>query len=247
MTVSVCMATYNGAQYLRAQLLSILAQLGGSDEVVVVDDASTDATLAVLRAIGDARVTVHTNPRNLGHVQTFARAMALAKNEVIFLADQDDVWLPDRLQHMLDALDVSGALVVASNFACIDREGRPTAFPCHRLRAADSTRHLANLAGIFAGRRGYFGCAMALRRGILKVALPIPAFVESHDLWLAQIANLARANVHLESNTLTRRIHGANATDLSRPLWRKLWSRVGYGRSLLLLTWRLTRRGAGLS
>lgn len=244
MAISVCMATYNGAQYLRAQLVSILAQLGVGDEVVVVDDASTDDTLAVLRAIGDARVSVHANPRNLGHVQTFARAMALARNEFVFLSDQDDVWLPNRLQRMLDALTASGAIVVASNFACIDTDGRATAFPCHRLRAVDSKRHAANIVGIFAGRRGYFGCAMALRRSALKVALPIPAFVESHDLWLAQIANLARANVHLETNTLTRRIHGANATDLSRPLWRKLWSRVGYVRSILLLTWRLTRRGA---
>lgn len=243
MNVSVCMATYNGARYLPAQLASILAQLGADDEVVVVDDASTDDTLAVLRAVGDARIGVHLNSRNLGYVQTFGRALSLARHEVVFLCDQDDVWLPGRVQRMLGAMADSGACVVASNSAYVDSDGSAILHPCHRLKAADSTHHLANIAGIFAGRRGYFGCAMAARRAVLAVALPMPPYVESHDLWLAKVGNAAGSMVHLEDNTLARRIHATNVTDPNRPLWRKLWSRIVFLRSIVLIALRLARRG----
>lgn len=225
MRLSVCMATYNGAAYLPEQLESILAQLAAGDELVVVDDGSRDDTLQVLRACGDARLQIHCNERNMRHVRTFERAMQLASGDVIFLADQDDVWVPGRVSRMLRALQDSGAAVVAGNFSHIDAQGRPIDFPAHRLRAADSRRPVANVAGIFAGRRGYFGCAMAVRREFLALALPIPDFVESHDMWIAQLANTARAIVHLDEDTLARRIHGHNVTRPNRPLQQKLRSR----------------------
>jgi len=239
MSLSVCMATYNGAAYLAEQLESILSQLGPDDEVVVVDDGSRDDTVALLQSWGDTRLQVHRNERNLRHVRTFERAMRLARGQVIFLADQDDVWLPGRVSRMLQALQISGAAVVAGNFSHIDPQGQPMQFQAHRLRAADSRRGAVNIAGIFAGRRSYFGCAMALRRDFLNLALPIPAFVESHDLWIAQLANAAGVIVHLDEDTLARRIHAHNVTRSNRPMRRKLHSRWLFARALLEVRRRL--------
>src|SRR5690606_1343296 len=100
MAVSVCMASYNGSRYLPAQLSSILSQLGPDDELIVVDDASTDDSVAVVQGFADSRVRLLVNEKNCGHVASFARAIAEANLPVIMLADQDDVWLDGRVAQM---------------------------------------------------------------------------------------------------------------------------------------------------
>ena len=208
------MATYQGARFVREQIESILDQLGIGDEIVVVDDASTDETVDVVRSFAsDGRVRLERNASNMGYVRTFERALSLARGNYLFLADQDDVWLPGRLEAMLNALRDSA--VTATSVSVL---GDPSPEPRFRLRRRDSTRYLANIFAIMVGYRPYTGCAMAFRRDILSSVLPMPAFVyESHDLWLALVANTHRENSHLEAPSVARRLHGANQTPLG---WR---------------------------
>ena len=210
---SVCLAAYRGAPYIEAQIRSILEQLGPCDELVVVDDASQDATAHVVAGIDDPRVVLIRNSVNRGYVRTFERALGSARGQYLLLSDQDDLWLPGRLDAMLHALVRRG--VVSTSVSVL---GDPAARPRFLLRARDSERHLANLWGILVGYRPYTGCAMALRRDILTSVLPIPAFVhESHDLWIALIANTHGQNLHLEAPSVARRLHDANQTPLG---WR---------------------------
>src|ERR1035441_9328940 len=102
--VSVCMATYNGAPYLRAQLGSILSQLHPEDELIVSDEHSTDDTRLIIASYADARIRLFTNPGKRGHVQNFAHAMEHATGEFIALSDQDDIWVENRLERMLNQL-----------------------------------------------------------------------------------------------------------------------------------------------
>src|SRR5690554_1954760 len=97
MAISVCMASYNGSRFIKAQLDSILAQLGPEDELIVVDDASSDDTAAIVARCNDERIRLYQQPQNQGHVASFSRAISDACHEFIFLADQDDVWLPGRV------------------------------------------------------------------------------------------------------------------------------------------------------
>ena len=212
---SVCMAAYQGAAYIEEQISSVLAQLGPDDELVVVDDASQDVTAQLVSSFEDPRVRLFRNESNRGYVRTFERALELARGDYLFLADQDDVWLPGRLDSMLAAL--RNRAVVSTSVAIV---GQPTDPPAFRLRARDSRRHLANIFAVMIGYRPYTGCAMALRRDIVASVLPIPSFVfESHDLWLALVANTHRQNVHLEAPSVARRLHDANQTPLG---WRSL-------------------------
>lgn len=224
---SVCMAAYQGAAYIEEQISSVLAQLGPDDELVVVDDASHDATAQLVASFEDARVRLVRNETNQGYVRTFERALGLARGDYLFLADQDDVWLPGRLDAMLEALREHA--VVSTSVAIL---GKPTEPPAFRLRARDSHRHLANIFAVMIGYRPYTGCAMALRRDIVASVLPIPPFVfESHDLWLALVANTHRQNVHLEAPSVARRLHDANQTPLG---WRSL-------RAILRARWMKTK------
>lgn len=236
--VSVCMATYNGIEYLDEQISSILSEIGPNDEIVVVDDCSSDGTPEWLRAHGDARLRVHANPSNIGHVASFGRALAMARGTVVFLSDQDDVWEPGRVEAMRAAL--SGADVVATNFEEFGRGSRSRLPP---LRSEDSGRGFRNVVAVFLGRRAYFGSAMALRRDFLAELLPIPSFMQAHDLWIALAGNSMGKVAHLEFASVRRRLHETNLTPASRRGLRSVaYTRVTFALGLVVLAARRCRR-----
>lgn len=240
MSISVCIATYNGEEHILPQLESILSQLGPDDEVIIVDDCSKDATVAVIESIADPRISIHRNERNRREIFSFNRAITLAKNAFIFLSDQDDIWMPGRVERMLRELNDTGALLVTSNFDNVDNDLKSIQIPYAGVAAANSRKHLQNILDIFIGKTNYFGCAMAFRRELCKLVLPIPEFVESHDLWLAMAGNISGRNLHLDGSTLWKRKHGNNVTNIvsNRALHKKLRSRAVFAASLLVLAGR---------
>lgn len=237
--VSVCMATYNGASYLREQIDSILAELEPDDELVVVDDASRDGTVELLRSIDDARLVLHARPDNRGYVRTFEEALERASGDVLMLADQDDVWIPGRRALFLEALKDDA--VAASNLVLLGSDA-PLAPPIPgiswRLNAEASSHGVRNELRILAGIAPYFGCAMAVRRDVVDRILPFPDFLtESHDLWIATFANAHRTMRHIDEPTIRRRLHEENASP-SKP--RGIIA-VLRARLMLVRAWRSAR------
>lgn len=215
--VSVCMATYNGQDFVREQIESILGQLGPDDELVIADDASTDATLEVLEQCSDARIRVLPSQRNGGHVRTFERAMAQATGSVVLLADQDDLWPPGRVAAM--RRELTRYPVVAGNLSVFGGGPAPALPP---LRRADTAANLRNVLGVLLGRRTYFGSAMGYRGELRRVLLPMPMSAEAHDLWLALAGCLNGGVAHVEEPVVLRRSHGGNLTPTSRRGWAKV-------------------------
>ena len=240
MGVSVCMASYNGEQYIIEQLDSILSQLSETDEIVIVDDCSTDNTVEVVRNLNDSRIKLYSNEVNSGEVFSFSRAMMLAKNKFVFLSDQDDVWGDGRVSLMCRALNESAASVLTSNFTWMNASGEPIKVPFDGVSAGSSKKHIGNIIDIFMGKTNYFGCAMAIRKDFLPIVLPIPSYVESHDLWVALASNICRSNIHLDDKTFIKRKHYNNATSTvsTRPILIKLWSRVVFIISMVNIYFR---------
>jgi len=232
--ISVCMATYNGARFIRAQVDSILEQLGPEDELVVCDDGSRDQTLSILVDYHDARIKIHRNPDQLGHVRNFERAISLAEGDYIFLSDQDDVWTPDRVRLMIDSMNAAPeALLVASNFDLIDAQDQEVG-QFRKLGRVKPFRWL-QVASIFAGRSPYFGCTFLLRREALRYFMPIPRGVESHDIWFGLVASMLGGVVNLPVATLKHRVHDSNVTARKRrALTVILKSRLVFARALVL-------------
>lgn len=234
--VSVCMATYNGERFIVHQLTSILEQLDEDDEIVVVDDGSHDSTVALIRGVGDDRIRVHLSDQNRGYVRAFEHAMTLARNDILFLADQDDEWIPGRVASMTAALD-DGA-VVASNLVLLGDDAplpHPLTRRPWRLKATTGRQSVRNRVRILAGVAPYFGCAMAVRREAIAWILPFPVFLtESHDLWIATAANSAGKMRHLDQPTVRRRLHSSNASS-SRPRGLR---HVLASRWMLVRAWR---------
>lgn len=208
-SVSVCMAAYNGALHITEQLDSILAELAPTDEVIIVDDGSTDGTREILSKVADPRVRVVFNQVNLGYVRNFEKALGLSTGEVVMLSDQDDVWIPGRVKKLIAALsDVDAAVGNCQHFG-----GTPGAFQKLRVRAEYSTTYRRNLLGILVGYRLHWGSAMAVSRSLLNDALPFPrVMTESHDQWLAMVANVRRSIRYLPDDTVRHRLHDENLT-----------------------------------
>lgn len=102
------MATYNGTKYLRNQLESLSAQTRLPDELVVSDDGSSDSTLRILQDFADhAPFPVHIleNQANVGYAGNFSRAVSATTGTLFFLCDQDNVWLPEKIEHMASYLN----------------------------------------------------------------------------------------------------------------------------------------------
>lgn len=242
-SVSVCLAAYNGALFIRQQIESILEELGPTDELIVVDDASTDDTLQVLNQLTDPRLRLARHDVNQGYVRTFEHALQLARHPHVFLSDQDDVWPPGRVALMQKGLEQG--MVVAGNVGILGGGPQPRSpFGASewRLTASSSHRRWGMIALLGLSNAPYFGSAMAVRSELLSVALPFPASArELHDGWLALLGLMSGSMVHVEDVVVLRRIHDSNTTGRIRPLPKVVVGRLLFLR-MCLEAWRRSRR-----
>lgn len=241
MDVSVCMATYNGLPFVLDQVRSILRELDLDDELVIVDDCSNDGTVQAILSLDDSRIVLLQNEINLGVVRSFSKSLETAKGEYIFLSDQDDIWKAGRLALMKEAMDLGGYNLVTSNFEWIDENDNYTFIKYDGVSEKNSSNYLGNIFEIFLGKTNYFGCAMLLNRALVNLIVPIPFFVESHDLWIAKSGNLTRSNFHMDSKTFLKRKHTRNASSVisHRSIFKKLFSRIIFILSIIFISQRI--------
>lgn len=243
-TITVCMATHNGEAHIREQIDSILRQLCDADEIVVIDDASTDRTSEIVASYGDPRIRLERLSRNIGYSAAFERAIGGACGEILMLSDQDDIWVDGRVDVLLDAL--RHADVVAAN--CTHFGGPLTPFLRLRLAARASRWRLRNIVGIVIGYRLHWGNAMAFTANFRRAALPFPAGLrESHDQWLALLGNVSRRIVYRDEDVTLHRLHAGNVTPRRvRAAHRVIGARIQFLRQLLVAAHRtraLAREG----
>ena len=194
MRISVAMCTYNGADFVSAQLASIAEQTRPPDELIICDDASTDKPRAVLESFArtSARpVSLYVSDKNVGSVKNFDRAIGLCTGDVIALSDQDDVWNSDKLQR-IDRLftEDPGAGLVFSDADLVDKNLKPldrrlwnaVGFDAHKQKLVRDGRSLDVLVNGWT----VTGATMAFRSDYVKLALPIPTNIAMiHDGWIA--------------------------------------------------------------
>lgn len=241
MRISVCIATYNGEKYIEAQLNSIIEQLDTDDEIIIVDDCSKDDTTRLIESSNDKRIKLYRNEVNLGHIFSFGRAIELASNDIIFMSDHDDVWKAGRVSIMKKKLSSTNSLLITSNSSFIDSNGDPIEYKIDGVDEVNSYKYFNNIIDIFLGKTNYYGCSMAFKKDLKKIILPLPIFIESHDLWMAMAANLLKSNIHSNDITLYRRIHGNNLSIVNRSLLLKIKSRIIFILTIFILTIRIVK------
>jgi glycosyltransferase involved in cell wall biosynthesis len=245
------MATYNGERFVRSQLDSIIECLRDGDELVLVDDCSTDRTAEILREVQWANTVSIRNSSNLGVRKSFEKGLELAKGDVVFLSDQDDLWVAGKRDAFVARFEADPLCsVVISDASIIDAEGREIG-PSHmRTRGGFESDVVRNFV-----RNRYLGCAMAIRASVLRLALPIPDSVPMHDVYLGLVGRLTGTVHYFETPYLQYRRHGGNASPSRRTGWKQVLAwRFGLMRALTqaisrpklsyaILMFRKARRG----
>ena len=211
---------------------SILSQLRAADEVIVVDDFSQDNSIAILRNFSeDARVSVYRNDSNQGVLASFEKALALAHGDIIFLSDQDDIWLPGKVIKVMEAFSHNPKItLVASDAQIIDGDGRLVADSFFAQRGRFRPDVLHNLF-----RNKYLGCTLSFRSSMLDYYLPIPKNVPMHDIWFGLINGLYGKTHYIDQPLIAYRRHGNNLSPSSgTPLLQKIVWRWRLVQNLLL-------------
>lgn len=212
--ISVCVAAFNGEKYIGAQLRSILDQLLPKDEVIVVDDASADHTLKEVGKLRDERIRIIKHQETQGVVQTFEDAIRAATNEILFLSDQDDIWLPGKVSTILSVFAEDPEVrLVTSNVMLIDSTG-------DLLEKVDPPQSRPFRGGFWATllRNQYRGCTMAFRTSLRREILPLPKNYDVlHDIWIGARNRLSRGKaVHIAEPLVLYRRHATTVTGTNK-------------------------------
>lgn len=228
--ISVCLATYNGEPYIREQVNSILEQLAPGDELVISDDASSDRTLEIVRSFNDSRIKILRNELAKGVSGNFENAMRHAKGDYIFLADQDDMWLPGKVSSCLDELKHCD--LVLHDASIVNKDLVPqnkTLFSELKIKEGFVHNFIKNR---------FTGCCMAFNRSVLSYVSPVP--IKSyflHDNWIGLMVSLkGKISFINRPLILFRRHESNNSTAGSKSalhLSKKILSRLSIGYNII--------------
>lgn len=207
--VSIALCTYNGENYLKTQIDSILEQSYPNIEIIIVDDCSTDSTPEILTEyqIQDSRIKLYFNEKNLGHTNNFGKAIGLSNGKYIALSDQDDVWVKDKINILVTAIKDNIMVYHDSDF--IDEGGQQI-----------GVSSIATRYNMYEGESPLplilFNCisghAIMFDRELIKYILPLNEQF-FHDWWIAYVSfNVGK--VKFINNVLVHyRQHRQSVTD----------------------------------
>ena len=218
MKISVCMATHNGEKYIAVQIESILKQLSENDEVVISDDSSIDNTIDIIKNFKDKRIQLYEHNHFYVPVFNFENALRKASGDIIFLSDQDDIWLGNKVEVMTKLL-LSYDLVV-SDCILIEESGNVLNDSFFELRESKSGV-IHNLI-----KNSYIGCCMAFNRKILEKALPFPETTPLHDMWIGLIGELFGKTYFCKNKLVKYRRHDGNASQTSEKSTNSLAKKI---------------------
>ena len=218
--ISVALAAYQGEDYIEAQLRSILPQLSHDDEIIVSDDKPGGATERIVRRImaDDPRV-LYVEGKGQGVVANFVNAIRHCRGDKIFLCDQDDVWLPDKVRRVTDAFN-AGATLVLHNAYVTDKDLNITDYSFFALRGS-KPGFVRNII-----KNSYMGCCMAFDRKLLKKIMPMPKHLPMHDQWIGLMGEMYGKVTFLDAPLIYYRRTGNNVTGGETTATQKLqWRR----------------------
>lgn len=220
MRVVVLVSTYQGEKYVAQQLRSVLEQLPPEGRIVVRDDGSADATVRQIQELRDARIEIHAGP-NVGFVRSFFWLIQHAPRDadMVMLCDQDDVWLPSKIERAWAVIGRSGDVptLYCSRLELVDEDLHPMGYsPCWPRTPSFSNAVTENVVT---------GCTSALNPAAVRLFSKIgdPARIYFHDWWLYLVVS-AFGVVHFDPEpTILYRQHRGNAIGMSDG-WRRYWT-----------------------
>ena len=207
MKVSLVMAVYNGEKYLIEQLDSIRKQTYIIDEVILIDDVSTDNSYELIHQYIDGYKLINwkliKNENNLGYRKNFKKGLEIVDGDIIFLSDQDDRWHLNKIEVMVEKMSQSNILSLASSFNFMDQDGN--CFEVNKIKGR-SNNNLKSLLEMNFSQ----GCCMAIKKEVKDEYLKVTQGKLPHDWELNIISAIQNGCYYLDIPLIDYRIHNNN-------------------------------------
>jgi len=207
--VSIALCTYNGENFLREQLDSLVNQTYTNTEIIIVDDCSKDKTFEILEEYAQkfTFIKVYKNNSNLGYVKNFERALLLCKGDYIALCDQDDIWIEDKIKLQVEGIGDNMLIYHDSEF--ITDHGN------------SMNKKMSDIKNMYQGQSYkvflFFNCvsghAVLMKKELIKYCLPFPKNIY-YDQWLAYSATNNGGVVYLNKVLVKYRQHVNSETNI---------------------------------
>ncbi|HEU0065064.1 MAG TPA: glycosyltransferase family 2 protein, partial [Flavisolibacter sp.] len=182
--ISIVLSTYNGEDFLKEQLQSLLKQSWTNLEIIVSDDHSTDNTTDILNEFNNhPSIRLFLQKENLGPIKNVEFAVRQATGSYIAFCDQDDIWKPGKIEQLHKS--IGNYLLVYSDSELINEKGTLLGKKLSELR----NMYTGTNSKGFVFSNVVWGHAMMINRKLLQLALPIPEMIP-HDIWLAYVATV---------------------------------------------------------
>lgn len=225
--ISVAMATYNGEKYIKEQVTSILINLRNDDELIISDDGSTDKTRSIIKSFNDKRIILLDGPKK-GLKQNFSNAIAHTTGDIIFLCDQDDEWMKNKVSTVLEYFETSD-IILLQHDAIVVNSKNEVLFESFAEHRNVKTGILKNIV-----KNSYHGCCMAFRKDLKEKILPIPNDIYLHDQWIGLIAELNGKTTFIPEKLIKYKRHEDNASSFEHlPIKQMIKNRFQIVRGLL--------------
>lgn len=213
--IDILLATYNGEKYLREQIESILNQTYKNFRLIISDDCSKDSTREIIKEYEqkDNRIKSYFQENNLGYIKNFEFLLTKVENEIYMLSDQDDVWLPEKIEKTYNKLEQENADLVFTDLEVVDKNLK-TIFPSFNDYML-LTRKIKKYHKSYIMQYLYncvTGCTLMSKKKFIDTILPLPNESKHvvHDLWIGLVVALNGRIEYLDERTIKYRQHGNN-------------------------------------
>lgn len=212
--IDILLATYNGQQYLREQLDSILSQSYSNFRLLISDDLSTDNTREILAEYveKDKRIIVFNQERNLGVVKNFEFLLKKVESRYYMFSDQDDIWKENKIEKSLKTLEETNSELVYTDLEVVDENLNVTYESYWKLKGIyNKIKKYNNFESLYLNNF-VTGCTMLSKKELIKEVLPLPntsKFV-LHDYWIPLILSQKYKITYIEEPLIKYRQHKNN-------------------------------------
>lgn len=207
--ISVCIATYNGEEFLPQQLDSVLQNISSEDEIVISDDGSTDSTKGIIKQYQGTHGNIKLiDGPHKGVIFNFENAIKESKGDYIFLCDQDDIWENNKVERVISAFQSTGCTVVVHDATIVDGNGQEIDSSFYSIRKSK--------AGFWKNLvfNSYLGCCMAFSKDLKKYVIPFPKDCGMHDWWIGLVSEIKGKSVFIDDKLIRYRRHDHNVSSM---------------------------------
>jgi len=223
--IEILLSTYNGELFLRQQLNSIVDQTYQEWEILIRDDGSCDNTISIINEYCERypqKIKYISNNKNIGCLHSYEALLQVSNAPYIMFCDQDDVWMPDKIQRTFNKMILveeshpDSPILIHTDLEVVDQNKKTIHSSFWKLSYINPyLLKEFNYLGVY---NGITGCSMMINKAAKNNALPFSANARMHDSWISLCVSKVGYIDYIENKTILYRQHEYNKIGVEKQL-----------------------------